>query len=107
MYHRLKILYFHHFKLVGVLNCCLSLFFVYLFVLKGFDKVNLYNLAIFFKLLAYGLTIAIEKLFFAQRAFYYRNLGISYRRLLGTFFSLDAIVFTSFMFIGYICRSFI
>lgn len=67
MYQKLKILYLHHFKLVFVLNFCLSLFFLNLFYLKVFNKVNLYNLAIAFKLLGYATTVVIEKLFFGYR----------------------------------------
>ncbi|RZK00598.1 MAG: hypothetical protein EOO43_25135 [Flavobacterium sp.] len=89
MYQKLKILYLHHFKLVFVLNFALSLFFVHLFFEKGFDKVGLYNLIIAFKLLGYATTLAVEKLFFSYRIFYYYNLGISYRRILGTFFALE------------------
>ncbi len=89
MYQKLKILYLHHFKLVFVLNFALSLFWLNLFYLKGFEKVNLYNLAIVFKLVGYAITVAIEKLFFSYRILYYYNLGISYRRILGTFFSIE------------------
>jgi len=89
MYQKLKLLYLHHFKLVFVLNFALSLYFLNLFYLKGFDKVGLYNLIIAFKLLGYATTVAVEKLFFSYRIFYYYNLGISYRRILGTFFALE------------------
>lgn len=93
MYKKLKILYLHHFKLVFVLNFALSLFFVNLFYLKGFDKVNLYNLAIVFKLIGYATTITIEKLLFSYRIFYYYNLRITYRRILGSFFAIEFSLF--------------
>ncbi len=100
MYQKFKTLYLHHFKLVFTLNFALSLYFANLFYLKGFDKVNLYNLAIGFKLLGYATTIAIEKLFFNRRIFYYYNLGISYRKILSIFFALE---FSLFLFILLCC----
>jgi len=107
MYQKFKTLYLHHFKLVFALNFALSLYFVNLFYLKGFDKVGLYNLAIAFKLLGYTATAAIEKLFFNRRIFYYYNLGISYRRLLGIFFLIDFIIFVCFILLCALWISFI
>lgn len=106
MYQKLKILYLHHFKLVFFLNFCLSLFFLNLFYLKGFDKVNLYNLAIAFKLLGYATTVGIEKLFFGYRIFYYYNLNMSYRKVLGYFFLLDTFLFTSLLIFCWLWQSF-
>ena len=93
MLQKLKFIFIHHFKLVVFINFSYSIFFTYLFVIKGFDKVDLYNIAIVFKLIAYTVTIVIEKLFFSNRVFYYKNLGLSYRRVLGTYFGLDFIIF--------------
>ena len=107
MYQKLKILYLHHFKLVFVLNFAISLFFLNLFYLKGFDKVNLYNLAIAFKLIGYVVTFVIEKLFFSYRIFYYYNLGISYRRILGTFFTLDFGLFVSLLMLCWLWKIFL
>jgi hypothetical protein len=97
MYQKFKTLYLHHFKLVFALNFALSLYFVNLFYLKGFDKAGLYQLAIGFKLLAYAATVVIEKLVFSRRIYYYYNLGIGYRKILGLFFAMDLGIFVSFL----------
>lgn len=107
MIHKLKFLFVHHFKLVTALNFGLTLYLTYLFVLKGFDKVNLYNIAFALKLVAYVTTLAIEKLFFAYRSYYYRNLGFSYRKLLGLFFAIDFLFFISLLIISFLWMSFI
>jgi len=107
MLQKLKILYFRHFKLVGALGFCLSLYFINLFVIKGFDKINLYNLAVFFKLLGYCTTLGIEKLFFSSRSFYYKNLGFSYRRILGTLFLVDFAIFLLLLLTSWLWMSFI
>ncbi len=107
MLQKLKFIYLHHFKLVTFLNISFSIYFTFLFLLKGFEKVNLYNIAIAFKLIAYALTLIIEKVFFSKRSIYYRNLGLSYRRILGTYFTLDFIIFISLLLICFVCKSFI
>mgnify|MGYP006165628347 CR=1 FL=1 len=106
MLNKLRFIFLHHFKLVAVLNFSLTLYLTYLFVLKGFDKVNLYNIAFALKLVAYVTTVAIEKLFFAYRSYYYRNLGFSYRKLLGLFFAFDFLLFISLLIISYLWMSF-
>jgi hypothetical protein len=107
MLKKLRFIYIHHFKLVIFLNFSLSLYLTYLFVLKDFDKVNLYNIAIALKLIGYAFTLTIEKLFFAQRSFYYRNLGLSYKRILGVFFGLDFLIFIVLLMFSYLCKSYI
>jgi hypothetical protein len=107
MLQKLRFIYIHHFKLVTVLNFSLSLYLAFLFTLKGFDKVNLYNIAFALKLIAYATSIGIEKLFFANRSIYYRNFKLSYRKILGTFFILDFITFLSILLSCYLWMSFI
>ena len=107
MLQKLKFIYLHHFKLVAFLNFSFSIYFIYLFLLKGFDKVNLYNITIAWKMITYAFTLGIEKLFFSNRVFYYKNLGLSSRRILGTYFGLDFIVYISLLLICFLCKSFI
>jgi len=107
MQSTLKTIYLHHFKLVLFLNFCLSLFFGYLFFLKGFDKAPLYSIALFFKLIAYGTTLSIEKLLFSQRRYYYRNLGLSYRRIFTVLYAAEFTLFISLLMLVAVCRNFI
>lgn len=107
MLQKLKFIYLHHFKIFAFLNFGFTIYLVYLFLLKGFDKVNLYNIVIAFKLITYAFTLVIEKLFFSKRSIYYRNLGLSCRKILGVYFSLDFIIFISLVLICFLCRNFI
>ena len=105
MFQKLKFIYLHHFKLVAFLNFSFSVYLAYLFLLKGFDKINLYNITIGWKMITYALTLGIEKLFFSNRVFYYKNLGLSSRRILGTYFGLDFIIFISLILIFFYARA--
>lgn len=107
MYAKLKFIYIHHFKLIIFLNFGLSLFFSYLFFLKGFDKIPLYSIALFFKLIGYATTFAIEKLLFSQRKYYYLNMGLSYRRLFSVLFGIDFVVFVFMLGLVTLCQAFI
>lgn len=107
MLQKLRFIYIHHFKLAAVLNFSLSFYLVFLFILKGFDKIGLYNIAFALKLIAYATTGGIEKLFFANRSIYYRNFKLSYRRILATFFILDFVTFLSILLSCYLWMSFI
>lgn len=107
MMNKFSIIYAKHFKLILCLNFCLSLFFAYLFYRKGFNQVSLYNLAIFFKGIGYLFTATVEKVFFTNRSYYFKNLGISYRRLFGVLFVFDLIIFVLMLFALWLLRSFI
>lgn len=106
MLQRLKFLYVRHFKLAALLNVSTSIFLTYLFVSKGFDRVNLYNIAFAAKFTAYGITLFAEKLLFAYRSYYYRNLGFSYRKLFGLFFGLDFLGFILMLICAWLWMNF-
>lgn len=107
MIRRLRFIYIHHFKWTTCLNSGVSIFLLYLFYLKGFAAAELYQLALMFKFAGYGLTIAIEKLFFAPRVYHYKNLGLGYRHILGTFMLLDCLFFTLLVILCYLLKNFI
>ncbi|MCY1532960.1 hypothetical protein D9M68_682620 [compost metagenome] len=107
MIDRLRFIFERHFKLMLALNISLSLFLCALFYIKGFDKTLLYTIALFNKGIGYAVTIAIEKLFFGKRSFYYKNLGISYGRLFSMFFILDVLIFITLLLCAWLLRSFI
>ena len=92
MYYKLKTIYLSHFRLRILLNTFVSGYFAYLFYLKGFDKYPLYMLTILFKLVGYGISIAIERLSFQERHFYYRNMQLGYKKVFGIFFAMDLVL---------------
>ena len=93
MLKKLWFLYSNHFKAIISLNIFVSLFFSYLFLLKGFDKINLYYFAVLFKSGGYALSVLLEKVIFPERKYFYRNLRISYRKIFFILFMPDFIIF--------------
>lgn len=67
----------------------------------------LYNLAIFLKGLGYLITFGVERLFFSDRGFYFKNLSLSYRRLFIPLFTADFLIFLFLLCLTWLIRSFI
>jgi lipoprotein signal peptidase len=101
MYLKLKSIYFQHFKFAIALNLSISLFFLMLFISKGFDHYPLYMLMLFFKAGGYIIDVVVEKFFFAARSFHYKNMGFSYRKIFGILFATDFILLIMVILISY------
>ena len=101
MLKKLRFLYSNHFKAIIGLNILVSLFFTYLFFLKGFDKINLYHYAIIFKLVGYALSVMLEKVIFQERKYFYRNLRIGYRKIFSILFIPDFVMFKILLMFTY------
>lgn len=101
MLKKLSYLYSNHFKAIIGLNIFVSLFFTYLFFLKGFDKINLYYYAIIFKSIGYVLSVMLEKVIFPERKYFYRNLRISYRKIFSILFIPDFVIFMVLLMFTY------
>lgn len=106
MLKRIFFIYAQHFKFTIALTLFVSLYFILIFWSKGYNHYPLYMLALFFKAIAYGLSLLVEKTFFEARAYHYRNLGFGYRRLFGTLFWLDLLLFVCMILFSYLCKSF-
>lgn len=108
-YHMLKkitFLYQQHFKFIVLLNLFVSICFVIIFWNKGYNHYPLYMLALMLKLVSYGISTAIEKLFFQSRSFHFRNLGFSYRMLFGWLYAIDFLFFIMILLISLACKTF-
>lgn len=107
MFFKLKTIYLSHLKLAFAINCFVTCYFSYLFYLNGFDKSALYTLALFFKAIGYGFTVAIERLFFLNRSYFYRNMGLGYKKVFGSFMALDCLLFVFILMVVALWKSFI
>jgi hypothetical protein len=107
MFDRLKIILFRHFKLIILLNMGLSLFFVKLFYDNGFDQYPLYMLMVFNKALLYVFSFVLEMVIFPKsRAYYFRNMDYSYRKLFGILIQIDWFFLLLFYLTGWLCRNY-
>ncbi len=95
MLAKLHQVYTHFFKFLAVVNIGVSVFAVAL-VLGGQGQspvVAAYVLAVAVKLVGYGLSVVIEKWFFAERReYFFKNMGLGYRHIFGFVFFVDVVL---------------
>lgn len=106
MLKKIIFLYYQHFRFIIALNIVVSIYFTYLFWDKGYTHYPLYMLALLFKLIAYAISIFVEKLFFESRSYHYRNLRFSYRILFSGIFLVDFLLFATLLLITGTWKSF-
>ncbi len=95
MLAKLYRVYFHFFKFLTVVNLGVSVFAVALVLRQEWadNLVGAYVLALLAKLLGYGISVVIEKWFFAgQREYFFKNMGLGYRHIFGFLFVIDGIL---------------
>ncbi len=88
-------------------NILVSLVVSLFFVINGFSLVGLYVFVIFLKLIGYGSSIAFNQFFLTSSSYFYKNLGINFRRIMINIIIYDIIVFIAILIIAFSCRNFI
>jgi hypothetical protein len=107
MYYKLKTIYLSHFVLRIFINLMVTGYFSFLFFIKGFDIYPLYMLALMFKFTGYFISGVIERVFFAGRHHYYRNMKLGYAKVFGILYLLDFVLMVIILSLTYLCRSYI
>lgn len=107
MYNKLKTIYSSHFVLRILLNMVVTGYFASLFFIKGFDKYPLYMLALMFKFTGYFISAIIERVFYPDRHYYYRNMGLGYTMIFGMLFFFDFILMSITFTLTYLCKNYI
>lgn len=95
MLAKLYRVYIHFFKFLATVNIGVSFFAVALVLGREgqSDLVGAYVLAVVAKLLGFGISVVIEKWFFAgHREYFFKNMGLGYRHIFGVIFSVDIIL---------------
>jgi len=107
MFSKIRKLYFPLFYTLILFNVFISVFPLALFWKFGFNAPPIYFLALFIKLIGYALSILAEKWLNANRSFFFRNLGLSYRHLFLWLFSIDLLYLLFFLLICWIIQVYI
>ncbi|MBB5438526.1 hypothetical protein HDC92_002202 [Pedobacter sp. AK017] len=107
MLRKIAFIYQQHFKFTIALNAFVSISMLVIFWDKGYNHYPLYMLALFMKAVAYGICIAVEKMFLQPRNYHFRNLGFSYRMIFGWLYGVDLLVFLLVLLLTGLCKAFI
>jgi len=60
-----------------------------LFLQQGFNIYGVYMIAGIIKIMGFVFSVLIERIFYAKRMYFLKNLGLSYRRIFTYIFLLD------------------
>jgi len=95
------------YKPIFLWNVLVSLLTSVFFILNGFKEPGIYTFALFIKLIGWLFSIAIYFLFYLPTAYYFKNQGISFRKIMVNLILYDLIVFIGILIVSSLCRDFL
>ena len=95
------------YKPIILWNILVSLFTGLFFVINGFDKPGAYVMTLIMKPIGWAFSIAFERLFLKKQSYFYKNMGLGFRRILTNIILHDMIIFIMITLICFICRNFL
>ena len=95
------------YKPIILWNILVSLITGLFFVINGFDKPGAYLMALIMKPIGWGFSIVFDCLFFKKQSYFYKNMGLGFRKILTNIIFYDLIIFTVIIIICFICRNFL
>jgi len=107
MIRRFLKLYFPLFKHLILLNVLMSVLAARLFLQEGFNVYGVYIIASSIKIVGYALSLAVERMFYAKRGYFFKNVGLSYSRIFAYILLLDLGYYIIILLICWIVKSFI
>jgi hypothetical protein len=95
------------YKPIFVWNKLVSLLVSVFFILNGFKAPAIYSLALFLKLIGWLFSTAIYFMFYRSTAYFFKNQGIGFRKIITNMVLYDFTVFIAILIISSICRDFL
>ena len=88
-------------------NVLVSLLTSVFFILNGFEEPGIYSFALFIKFIGWLFSIAIYFMFYKSTAYYFKNQGIGFRKIMTNLVLYDLIVFIGILIVSSTCRDFL
>jgi hypothetical protein len=95
------------YKPIFIWNILVSLLTSVFFILKGFKEPTLYSFVLFFKLIGWSFSIALYFMFYQSTAYFFKNQGIGFRKIMANLVLYDLIIFIGILIISLICKDFL
>lgn len=95
------------YKPIFLWNLLASLLTSVFFILNGFKEPGIYSFAIFIKFIGWLFSVAIYFMFYQSTAYYFKNQGIGFRRIMTNLILYDLIVFIGILTISSLCKDFL
>lgn len=88
-------------------NISVNLIIGLFFVINGFDKPGAYIMGIFMKPIGWIFSIALEHLFLKKQSYFYKNMGLGFRKILINIILYDMAILLLITLICFLCRNFL
>lgn len=95
------------YKPIFLWNVLVSLLTSVFFILNGFKEPGIYSFAIFIKFIGWLFSVAIYFMFYQSTGYFFKNQGISFRKIMTNLVLYDLIIFIGILIISLICRNFL
>ena len=95
------------YKPIFLWNVLVSLLTSVFFILNGFKEPGIYSFALFIKLIGWVFSVAIYFMFYQSTAYFFKNQGIGFRKIMTNLILYDLIVFIGILIISSICKDFL
>jgi hypothetical protein len=94
------------YKPIFAWNLLVSLLTAVLFYLKGFNQSDTYVFAFFIKLVGWAFSIGIYFMFYESTAYFFQNMGVSFKKIITYLISFDILLFISILIILFYVNNF-
>lgn len=88
-------------------NILLSLIIGLFLVIDGAEKPGGYIMAIIIKPIGWAVSIVFEKLFLRHQSYFYKNMGLSFRKIFLNIIVYDIVILITITIICLLCRNFL
>ncbi len=88
-------------------NILISLLIGLFFVIDGYKNPGPYVMALIMKPIGWMFSIIIERYFLTKHSYFYKNQGLSFRRILSNIVIYDILLLFSLVIIILLCRNFL
>ena len=95
------------YKPVLLWNILISLLAGLFFVIDGYEKPGGYAMTIFMKPLSWAFSITIERIFLKKHRYFYKNMGLGFRRILINIILYDIVILFVIIITCLLCRNFL
>ena len=95
------------YKPIFLWNISVSILTSVFFILNGFKEPGVYTFALFIKFIGWLFSVGIYFMFYQSTAFYFKNQGIGFRKIMTNLVLYDLIVFTGILIVSSTCRNFL
>lgn len=95
------------YKPIILWNILLSILIAIFFIIDGINMPAPYAMILFIKPIGWAFSIVIERFFLQKHSYFYKNMGIGFRKILGNIILYDIAILILIITTSLLCRNFL